>query len=510
MGNSRSKNGLRNIIVSFSTSVLTIFLSFVNRTIFINFLNEEYLGLNGLFSNVLSFLSLAELGIGVAINYALYQPLKDNDISKLKSLMWLYKKLYTIIGFIVLALGIALTPFLRFLIKEMPDNIPHIHLYFILFVINSGVSYFCTYKRSLIICDQKEYISTITLTVSKIILILMQLIILIITHSFMLYTVAMVICTLGENLTISYIADKKYSFLKEKDIEPLIDEEKNNIKKNVYALILHKIGGAIVFSSDNIIISKFVGLVSVGLYSNYTLIITSVDSVLKKMLATLTSSVGNLMVSSKDNGLAEKTLYRMLYANMCLYSLSSVCILSLMESFIRLWVGEKYLIPFAALLTAVLSFYLTGMRRTVMIFKDASGVFQQDKYKPLIESIVNIVFSIPLAIKFGIAGVLGGTIISTLSVSFWFEAYVLFKYSFHKSFLNYMLVQLKYFLITTINAGACYFALTFFQRDCLLTFICKMLVTLGISFIGLIATSFYTDEFKYFKSFLTTKIKKHG
>lgn len=508
MSDSRSKNGLRNILFSFSSSILTVLLSFITRTVFIHFLDNEYLGLNGLFSNVLSFLSLAELGIGFAINYALYQPLKENDTSKLKSLMRLYKRLYTIIGIIVLVLGALLTPFLNYLIKEPPKNVKHLHLYFLLFVFNSGVSYFCTYKRSLIICDQKEYISTISMTISKIVLIVLQLVILFFTHSFLLYTISILVCTIGENLIISYIANKMYPFLTEKEVLPLSDDEKDNIKKNVYALILHKIGGAIVFSSDNIIISKFVGLVSVGLYSNYTLIINSIDNILKKMFSTLTSSVGNLMASNNDEEVIERLFYRMLYANMCLYGISSICILNIMEPFIKIWLGKNFLIPFPALLAASISFYFTGMRKTVMIFKDAAGIFQQDKYKPLIESIVNVAFSIPFAIKFGIAGVLVGTILSTLLVSFWVEGYVLFKHKFKKMFWKYLLVQLKYFIIVAITASVCIYILSFIQGEGILHFIIKVIIVGLVSIISILISSFYTDEFKYFLFFFGNKIKK--
>ena len=171
-----------------------------------------------------------------------------------------------------------------------------------------------------------------------------------------------------------------------------------------------------------------------------------------------------------------------------------------MEPFITLWIGDKYLLSFSALLVSVISFYLTGMRKTVMVFKDASGIFQQDKYKPIIESIVNIITSIPLAIKFGVTGVLLGTILSTLLVSFWFEAYVLFTVSFNKSFWPYLLKQLQYFAVIAADAFLCKWVWRMIPGDGLKMFIVRIPIIVFIAALFLLLTSFYSDEFRYFKN----------
>ena len=307
---SRTKNSVRNAFFTVMGSVVIMVLQLVNRKVFVNFLADEYLGLNGLFSNILSMLSMSEMGIGTAMIFSLYQPVGENNTEKIKSLMRLYKKLYTIIGWFVLGMGFAITPFLRFFIKEMPD-IPYIHLYFMMYVLNSGISYFYTYKRSIIICNQEDYISSLTTMGASVATRVVQLIFLIATHNYFLFLLTQIVFTRLENVIISKIADKKYPYLLEKEIEPLSSEDTASIKKNIYAMMTQKIGSVIVSSTDNLIISKILGLTILGFYSNYTLILNTLNSLIVKVFNSITASVGNLVVKgSKEE---TETTFRNMY-----------------------------------------------------------------------------------------------------------------------------------------------------------------------------------------------------
>ena len=299
---SRTKKSIRNVIFTIVGFVVTTLLQLVNRKVFILFLSSEYLGLNGLFSNILSMLSLSEMGIGAAIVFALYKPIAEKNTEKVKSLMALYKKLYA---------GALLTPFLHLLIKEMPD-IPYIHIYYLMFVIDSGLSYFYTYKRSLIICNQDNYISTTTTMLSSVGTKVVQLIILLLTHNYFLFLLVQILFTRLENVLISKIADKQYPFLKDKQYQKLSKDEIRTIRNNVFAMLAHKIGMVIVNATDNLIISKILGLAVLGVYSNYVLLTQTIESFVTKIFSSITASIGNL-VAEQSKEEVEKNFNRILF-----------------------------------------------------------------------------------------------------------------------------------------------------------------------------------------------------
>lgn len=503
---SRTKYSIKNINYSFLSFFISLLLQFINRTVFIRLLTSTYLGLNGLFSNVLSFLAITELGVGSAINYALYRPIAEENTELVKSLMQLYRSLYRVIGFVILIVGGILTPFLSHLIQDMPQEISHIHIYYLLYLVNSGVSYFFTYKRSLIICSQKEFISTVIATLSKIVLCVLQILILVISHSYMAYLVVAIIVTIGENLLISVIAERMFPYLKSKSVLTLPEKVASDIKKNVFAMMFHKLGTVIVFSTDNIIISKFVGLVSVGLYSNYMLVINTLNIFISKIFTAITASVGNLVLSN-DKGHVEKVLYRVLFLNFWIRGFCAISLVCLLQPFVSLWIGGQYLLSYATVIIITVNFYIGGMRTTVNIFKDASGMFWYDRYRPLIESILNLVLSIPLVVHYGVAGVLMGTIGSTILIPFWFEAYVLFKQYFGKGIREYLIRQILYGIITFLTGVLCWFLCSCVSGDKMGSFILQFVICVVVPNVVFIVVFFRTKEFTYYWN-LVRKIRK--
>lgn len=251
------------------------------------------------------------------------------------------------------------------------------------------------------------------------------------------------------------VADQQYPFLREKSVESLDEKRVHDLTKNVSAMFLHKIGTVIVTSTDNLIISKFVSLSMSGLYSNYTMVTNALNSLLNQVFTSVTASVGNL-VANDDSEHDESVLRNILFANFWMYCFCSVCLFCLFEPFIQIWLGERYEMGVATVTAIVAVFYLTGVRKTVLTFRDVAGIFWYDRYKSLIEAGVNLLCSIPLAIHYGVVGTLMGTIISTLSVSFWVEARVLYKYHFHKSSLEYYIIQMLYALATILCIGVTY------------------------------------------------------
>lgn len=492
----RTNQSIKNAIVAIIAYSTTTLLTFVSRTVFIRFLTDEYLGLNGLFSNILFFLSLAELGIGSAMNYALYKPIKDNNVEKIKSYMALYKKLYCTIGCIILILGLSLTPFLEYLIKDFPQDMPLIYVYFIIYVFNSGISYFCIYKRSLIVCDQKEYIATMISMIFGLFVKVAQIIVIWLTHSYLLYLLIQSVLTIGENMVISVIANRMYPYLKDKDHLLLEQQEIDNVKKNVFALVFHKIGSTIVFATDNIIISKFINLITVGLYSNYTIISSALHSIVEKIFNSIIAGVGDLVISA-DKEYVERVFNRILFINIALYGFCSICLFSLVQPFIRIWVGDEYLLELAVVAVCVLNFYLTGARKTIWIFKSATGNFYPDRYRPLIEGLANLILSILLVKKIGLVGVLIGTTITTVCISFWCEAWIVFKYYFKKTVFLYLARQFLYLLEIIVGSVLSYWIIIIIPFNGLLGFLLKVAVCVFISIAYMIAIWHRKEEFRY-------------
>ena len=249
---SRTSNSIRNIKYAIFGQGIGIIISFFSRMVFVRILSAEYLGLNGLFTNILSILSLAELGVGPAIVYSMYKPLAEKNEYKLKALMSLYRKAYITIGIVIAVIGLTFTPFLDFFIKDIP-NIPNIKLIYLMFVANSSISYFFSYKRSLIIAGQKRYIATFYRYSFYFLLNIAQIIALLLTKNYILYLGLQIISTFLENVCVSNKADRLYPFIKTKGDERLDKAEKYTIVRNVKAMIFHKVGGTVINGIDNLL-----------------------------------------------------------------------------------------------------------------------------------------------------------------------------------------------------------------------------------------------------------------
>lgn len=501
---SRTKNTIKNFSVAIMGQVIGLFISFIARIFFIKILGEEYLGLNGLFTNILTVLSLAELGVGEAIIYSLYKPLAEKDTRKCNMIMQLYKKLYIYIGIFILVIGIAITPILPYLIKELPD-IKYINYIYILFVINTAISYWFSYKRNLIIADQNRYVATIYRYVFFAILNIVQIFYLVIFKDYIGFLILQIISTLLENILVSNKANKMYPYLKEKEKIKLDKKVKDEIVKNTKAMMMHRVGGTIVTSTDNIILSMLVGLNAVGIYSNYYMVVYALNLFFTQLYNSLIPSVGNFCVNNNDSkkyGLFKKINFLTFY----MYSLSCVMLFALYNLFIEIWVGNSLLFPIEIVAVLIINFYLTGMRKSVLCFRDAEGLFDKDKWKSICEAIINIVVSIILGLKFGTIGIFIGTLISSITTCVWVEPFVLYKYSFNKNFLEYLKIYFKQMLWTvivitiviTINSLVKYSLMIEFIKNGLIAFIIYHFVFF-ISFRK-------TDEYKYFYEEFIKKI----
>ena len=503
----RTTNSLKNIKYNYIFEVASILGSFISRRVFTRMLTQEYLGLNGTFASILSMLSLAELGIGNAIIYSLYKPLGEGDRETSAALMQLYKKAYTIIGLAIAVAGFAVAPFLDVIIKDMPD-IPHIRLIYLIFVFDTSLSYFFVYKQSLISADQRQRIVSGYRQCGKILLYVFQIIGLLLTHNYFVYLGLKVTSTIVINVLLSRKADRLYPWLKTVKPKPVDKITKSEIIRNSGAMLSHKIGSVVVYGTDNLLMSAFSGVKAVGLYSNYTLVADGLSSVYSILFSSVTASVGNLGATENDSKYKQNIFFRLNFLSGWIYGFSSVCLVVLFNPFIKLWLDETYLLPQKLSLIIAVNFYLNGMRKVTLTFRDAFGVFWYDRYKPLAESVINLAASILLAKKMGIAGIILGTTISTLATSFWTEPYVLFKYGFCCSILPFFKAYFKNTVVTVISGFIMWNICLLIPDNGIALFAVKTFVCVVGSNIFFLLAYCRSEELKFFVQFLRNLLVK--
>ncbi len=452
----RTLKATKNIILALLSNVINIILGIVIQSIFLKNLGEEYLGLNTLLSSVLSMLGIAELGISSAIIYNLYKPIAEQNIERIKSLMKFYKNCYTVIVIIMLGIGLAIIPFLKEIVGPV-DNIQNLYLLYILFLADVIFSYIIAYKRSIVYANQKEYIINAVHLIYLIVMNVLQIIFLYVVKSYLIFLIIKLGCRIVENLIISIIANKMYPFIKEKNVKELEKNIKNDIIKNIKALFFHKIAGFIVNSTDTILISVFFGgLVTVAYYSNYNLVLSATTTILNQFMLSVTASIGNLLTEG-DKEHNYRVYKRLNLLNFVIFLIGTTGILCVIEPFIKIFFGEQYVLGKFILISLIIKFFIQGMRRTLMSFKEAAGIFYVDRLIPILESIVNLVASIILLKIFGLAGIFFGTVVSSLVVLLYsYPKYVyvpLFNRKikeYYKEFFKYILYALIIFIITYI------------------------------------------------------------
>lgn len=434
------------------SQILSILMGFFTRWMFIALLGKEYLGVSGLFTNVLSLLSLANLGFDTAIIYSLYKPLADGDVVSVKGYMHVYKRVYRVVGATVFVLGCILMPFLPHLIKgtvTIPENIYTIYL---LFLFQSASSYFFSYKQSLLTASQQNRVISLYHSIFMVLRNIGEMAVLFFFHAYIPTLICIIVFQLAENAWIARVTDKRFPFLTDSSAGEISVDQKQALKENVKSLFLYKISGTIISSTDNILISKFQGLASVGLYSNYVYIVDVIRTFLSYIFYSMTASIGNYNATeSKDAN--EKMFYNLFFASFWLYGFTGICLGVLLNPFISLWIGEDYLLPSWTVFIIIVNYYTAGVQYASTTYREVTGLFKVGKYRPLIAALINLVVSIILAYPLGISGILLGTIISRVCVYFWFDPYIIHKKLFNRKLKYYFVTYLLYALIS-LGVGA--------------------------------------------------------
>ena len=512
MEESRVEKSIKKTSFGMVGLAVSIFVQFISRTIFIKLLGDEYNGVNGLFTNILSVLNLAELGFAYSIAYALYAPLQSADKEKICAIMNYLRKIYYLIAFVVGVAGILCVPFLQYLIKEdistLPFALKQIRLYFIIYLSNTVFSYIWSYKRTLITADQKNYLVSNADNISNILLYTVQIVLLLIWKNYYLYLILMLIKTITTNLALTYIANKRYPYLNENLKIKLTKEERIKILKNVGAMFFHKVGTVIIYGTTTIIISAFVSLIEAGWYTNYILIVTAVNSFINIVFNSITASIGNLCVTA-DIDYQKSIFNRIRYMANFLAVFAFVEYVVLFNPFVSIWVGKEKTFTLSVVIVISATAMLSVLRSAPNTFKNAKGLFVKDWYKPLVEAGIAIALGIALSFVWGTCGVLFGYFIGSI-VAIPIEYIVLYKDGFHSSkkeiffqLLSVVAVSLfagvicvfVYMVCSLLPQGFIWFALKAVISICMVTAI-------------FIVTTFRSDYFKYYKKMAFGMVKR--
>lgn len=501
---SRITNARKNIITAFLGKILMLVLVFVCRKVFINYIGVAYLGINGLFANILTLLSMADLGLATAMNVRLYKPLAENDKDKLAAILNYFKKIYWIIAIVVLAIGLSLIPFLKYIVN-MDGEIPHLYLYYVIFVLKSTCSYLFVYKQSIINADQHRYVVNFIEMFTNIAISILKIVFIIAFKSFLLYILLDVVQIIMHNIIISIVANKQYPFIKQKN--KLDKKERKSIFADVKSAFVYKVSRTMISGTDNIIISILIGTIIVGVYSNYSTIVGLVEEFIALFFASLTAGVGNLVV--KESPFRRLQVFkRVQLLGFFLCTFCSMCLLFLSQDFIALFFGEDLLLDNFSLFTIILCFYINISFRPMIIFREGTGMYFKIKYAVLVAAILNVGLSILLGKLIGLPGIFLATFIAKVTTYFWLEPVLLYRDTFEQKSKSYFMSHLQN-LIITIICFATIFAFTSRMPSSSYVFLfIKLLICIIVCGLAYYFVYRKTDEFIYFKNLLIDRFHK--
>jgi O-antigen/teichoic acid export membrane protein len=507
----RRKYSIFNISTGIVSQIVLALLGLISRKIFVDIMGLQLLGVSGLFSSIISFLSLAELGIGGAIYYSLYKPLAKNDHQETRQIMNLYSRLYKYVALAVFVIGMALLPFLKIFVK---DNIPvfYLNTVYLIFLADAILSYLFAYRRSIISADQKSYIITSIQLAFSIALTALQILIIIVTQNFILYLVVKVLLGFSSNLLFHFLARRMYPYLKEKEVGRLSPGTKAEIIKNAKALFIVNIAVYFVYGTDNILLTYFGGITVVGLYSNYLLIINTINGLVGQVFGGIRASFGNFLVKkSKDD--AHMVFDVLYFLNFWIVGLCSICLVVLLNPFIGLWLGKNALFPFPVVAIIVTNFYSRGMTSAIETVRNGAGLYSPYplfKYRSLAEGILNLALGILLAglFKMGIIGIFLATSISN-QVTILGLPYDVYRYVFNKSSKQYYKKLIVYtmctFALTTFVLWICSYAVL---KNEFISLALKFLICITVPNVIITTIFCKTNEFKYIVNTAKQLIRK--
>lgn len=475
----RFRSSSRNAMAAVVTSIVMGVISFVERVVFNQCFISDYLGFYSLFKNVISVLSVANLGLSSAIAFSLYAPLAEDDYDEVRAILFFFKKVYLVVGTVILLLGLAFTPFLKFFVSTEVE-MSAVQTYFIIFLLSTVFEYYLSYKYILFNADQKQYVTTIVTNLGWASMYFVQIIVSITTHSFLLYSICLFVFDSLQGVITNVLADRKYKYLKSKKPGKLSEKSKDGIVQNVKGLIWSKFGNVLVSSSDSIMISAIVGSSILGLYSNYQMISKGLLTFTKILPNAITASIGNVGAVESNETVSESYKYIDM-SFFLLYGIISVVLFNIINPIVATFFGASRTLPISSALCICVLFYLENSKSLFSTYRSSLGLFWFDRYRPIISGIMNIIVSILLGNVIGFDGIILGTIITYVVIDLWFEPMVIYHKGFHQSSRKYILFSFsRLLLIISLMLITNYFT-SFFPSRGLLSIIARTIVSLAIS-----------------------------
>ena len=453
----RAQNSFFNIITGVTSALLSLLLSFISRTVFIRTLGSSYLGIEGYFSNILSVLNLANLGFGTAIVFKLYKPIETDDRRRIQVLMKLYRQVYFAVGCVVAVLGLCLIPFLPRLVRDygrfaqLGLSAPGV---FLLYLFSTVSSYwFFAYKSAFVTAAQKTYILTLVGYAVYIGDCVTKILVLVLTKNFILYLLVQIFFIILQNVLNAVVCDRRYPYLKERTEDSVSKEELIGVFKDCGAMMLHRTSNTVMDSTDNIVLTALVGLDVTGLYANYLMVKKSLFHLIWTVIEATKAPLGSL--HSTDNAEWSRLSFRVInFLSMWLFGVGAIGIAVLLDDFIRLWAGPGYVVSFwtaggvtvqtpLPLLIGV-EFYLAGQVNYCNLFRDITGTFQQEKFRPIASALINLTVSALLVPRLGIAGCVIGTVTAYLTTYLIFDPRIIWRVALKQSPRGYYLRNILY------------------------------------------------------------------
>lgn len=497
---SRTENSIRNIFWGVISKFVMLFFPFIIRTILIKSLGADYLGLNSLFTSILTVLNLAELGFSSAVVFNMYKPIAENDADTVCALMAYYRKVYHIIGFCVTVVGVALIPFLPHLISGSYPQSINITALYLLFLANTSVSYFLfAYKNCILSAYQREDIVSKITIVLKIVMYAMQMAALLLFHNYYWYVIAMIINTVAINIVTAYYSDKIYPQYQCRG--KISKEKRKHIRKNIQGLMVGKVCMVSRNSFDSIFLSMFLGLQTVAIYGNYYYIMSAISGILIILMTSLSAGIGNsIATESIEKNYRDMNKFVFIYA--WISGWCAVCLFCMFQPFMEIWMGSDMLFPMIDVVLICLYFYSLTMGDVRSQYSSAAGLFWENRKYVLVEALANIVLNYILGKQFGVHGIITATLISILLINFVWGSAILFKYYFKDyNVVEFYKKHFFYFGVTILAAAITYFLTSFFQGNVYVRFIASAVLCCIAPNVVFYLIYHKRDEFKAAKEF---------
>lgn len=500
----RTEKSIRNFVFALGSQAVTVLLSFITRTCLIYTLGIQAVAINGLFTEVISALSLAELGVGSAIVYNLYKPLAEGNHQKVSQLMNLFKKAYRVIALATLIIGVSLTPWIQFFIKDITYEIGYIRIVYLMFVFQSVVSYLFSYKIALLEADQNSYIFTRITTIFRIIGTVLILIVLVTTKKYILFLATNILLVIATNAYGSHVVDQKYPYIDKK--EKLPKEERAQIFGNIRNIFIKQFAGRVVDSTDNLLISSLVSTILVGYYNNYLIVIGVFKQLADKMMNAATASMGNLYVTGEADNKIE-ILNRLTFIFYAFASISAVGVFACIQPFMSLWLKNKYLLDNSVIMVLCLLLVTEITYKPLSTAMHLSGFFEIGRNISFVSAIVNLAVSIVLGMRIGMIGIFIGTM-CTYVIEIIAKIHYLFKLYFKEKPYGYVIFWIQMLSVYFMEIVIIYSINLHLHLAALPAFLLNGFLSVLLTFAVITLVFGRTDAYQYSKHLALQYVKK--